>query len=736
MSYTDLAQMAQQQRPQPQPTWAQTVGAQPGMPPQQDPAQLPPDPRSFSQAPTNPAARSFQMANVEGGGGVPAGLETNQDLGDATKQKEKQDQQQKETEEASSETYPPVFFPTGPYVPPSPNRTADQWATKGHALSLAEEFPYVGPTPDMPTPYDSWTELVTSGKAVGMYGPDDAARYARQASFLASPIAAILDAFSKGTFSRNYSNAALRGIEIRAREAQLANEQSHRLVEGHLLGAADVFKRLELNFISPAQAEQELRQHAWGNPALMTALNNHDLRGAYSYLQWLDAQYRRQLYAGHQLKKVTDPNRDQNELDALGGRAVSPTGEGAGGLGVDPAKLPGPEGPTTPTAPAVSTETGTAEPATTEDFDKALGQKLGQPPDIAAGIIREAHRAFNGQPIEESLNKQGQAARLIGQARMAIGANIDKTANAPFDPNRDTAEQSEERLARITKYDPETGKFMLGLRNLQIDPNDASVAGQNRQHAITLMTKLFPKTATSPGWNRDMFHQFHAVWNNEQSNINKGLGALNRASSELTLLSAAINKLPGGEDQPIPLDYALWLKESKITGDAHYAALNEPLRTLATDVVTVNNMGGRAAVTPVNQLLAEAPKYASKRQLRMLVHQIAGQLNNITGYTIDTYHNQTGLPGLPSALDEKSLPVIDAVARGNPNTGRYPANAPAELKSIEPKERSKRLKEGEDYEPLDKTQYEGLRATIDKLRKDNPNDPRLPQLLHELGVRQ
>ena len=421
MSFTDLASLAeqqQQQRPPPQP------------PQQQDPSQLPPDPRSFSHSATNPVA-AVQSASIDASH-VPAGLESNEDLGDVSKTKDKsaeaKPEEPAEVEPAAEEagTYPPVAFAPENYRAPAANRGPDQWGTTPGHIRMAEQYPGIVSDRNMPTPALSYKELRDTGAALAQWGPPAVAEPSGQGSFLMTPFAPILDAISQGKFSRNFTVSALRGLEIRRQEALGKFESANQLHAEILQSYGSIMRQAADGTISHEQARQMVSDYAnqIGDQHVLHELARNDLRGVVNWLNWSDAFHRRQQAATTQLRKVAgDPNKEQNVFDALGGRSgTAGGGGGEGALGVDPNAVPGRGGPEAPVTPSA----GPSEPL--NPYEQRIASDLrdanGQPltPQMASAILRTAQRRMAGDPDEiRGIPAGSLADRAIGQAQMASG---------------------------------------------------------------------------------------------------------------------------------------------------------------------------------------------------------------------------------------------------------------------------------------------------------------------------
>lgn len=754
MSFTDLASLAQARRQQPQP-----------QPPQQqqqaqyDPT-APPDPASFTQQPTNPtAAAEMQVASLDAsGGGVPAGLESDADLGDIGKTKDKsatatgEEPAPAESNETvlknayaaeGDNAYPPVVFPPNVYRPPQTPRGPGGWGTDWPPLKLAQLYPTVAPSGELPSPMEGYEEMGRTGLYFSNNGPSSIGGLAAQAGFLMRPIKALGDLLSQGKFSPTFDAASLRRLQAQREEGLQLAELAAREHTRYMSGWATLFAGI--NPDRPAMNLREFREQAdqylrvWGDEKGRVILNNYGPKALEDYLNEQENFRLRLLGAHQQVRKAAGPDQEQQDFDALGGKSgTSAAPEGTGPLQF---KVPGggPEAPVTPTKDASGATATTAEPL--NDYETEITANLrdakGNPltPTMKANVLRAARDQIESNPQAIPVDPKGLAGTAIGQVRNALQANIDRVAKMRPSPGEDPDEFRQKQLESIRQNVPGEAQLVDDLKSLRIDPQTLTTAGGNRKRAVELTAQIYNAPQGQPGhWDQGMYHQYQTVWANDQSRINLGLGAINRAGTELKNYFAAVNRLPGGEDDPIPRNFMNMLLAQKGTGDAYFADVNEPLRTLATDEVVINNMGGRAAVTPVNQLLAHAQLYSSKRQLRALGHQIAAQLDQIVAYTIDTYHKSTGLEGLPPGVDEERLPYIDASARMNANTGKFPSDAPLELRSIEPKTPSKRLTKEQTWPPMTREQYEARRGAILQMERDDPNNPKLEIWKKEFGL--
>jgi hypothetical protein len=609
------------------------------------------------------------------------------------------------------------------YRPPSPNRSPTELGDDWFPTKAAQTYPGIAPGPDMPTPQESYRVAADASNRMATWGSDQVSGAYSQSNLLMNPLAAIADAFSKGRFSQNFSAANLRGLQIQQYEALAALQRATELHQTELAGANRIANLEAAGLINQPTAERMMRDYLiqTGHQKYIPILDSHGIKGVWKLYQIEDAAWR-QAHAGQvTLQKALDTDSNNATLRSWG---FEP---GSGGTADMPGMTGGPEDKTAPGGP--KTPAGSAPP-----LEGELATFNDLPPD-AQNAAREI---YNGNPVPglTDLGKSGPggaaAVDKINQMARALDSRVNRIAQYQK-PGTDADELGQQKLDAIKRTDAKRGALIEGLKNLTIDPNDASLKGNARENAIVQTQQVFP------GWNRNMFHQFSNVWNNGNSQENRQIEAGNRGTTQAVLLEAAINRIKIPEDSTIPANVWNEWKTQGYTSDPQFAALNEPLRAFAGEMVFLQT--GRVNVTPVTQFLKEAPLHGGKAQLRTLLRQaMIGGMHTMEQKR-GVFNRQTGLSGDPPAADPDAMMLYSVFARSNPNTGKFPKDAPSELLSIQPspadmaKRPSWRTQEQE-FEPMTREEYGGLKATVDKMRRDNPNDPRLPKLMHELGIAQ
>jgi hypothetical protein len=596
------------------------------------------------------------------------------------------------------------------YRPPSPNREPGQWGDDWFPTKAAEAYPGVAPGPDMPSPQEAYPNAADANRRLAHLSDGPIAEAHMRANLLMNPLAAVADAFSQGRFSQNFSASYLRGLQIQQEEAltelYLANQGQKKFLSG--LGGIIEMSRGPNPLLNEQQAKDAIRNYLIENhhQSWVPFLDSHNIAGIARLAQIQDAQLRRSEASGVTIRKAMDVDGQDAVLRGWGIN----TG-GLGGTGGLPGDQPARAG--------------------AEEGGPPLRGELAPFNQLSADQKQAAYDLFNHREPSKDLNllinaggaRGKEAVGQIFQFARALDARANRIA-AYQDPKMDPEELSQKKLDAIKQMNAEYGSTIEGLKNLTIDPK--SEQAKNRLHAVTQTQQIFPR------WNQDSYNQFHTVWNNAQSRESQQLQAANRATTSVIPFEKAVNGLPISETAAWPARVWAEIKTKGFTSDPAYAALNEPLRTLATEVVFAS--GGRSQVTAVQQFLREAPLTGSKASLRTLARQSMIGVKGIVDQQTNTFHKTTGLSGRPPAFDERSDQIMDALVRSNPYTGVFPKDAPVELRAIEPKaaQRNQRLTPDKSWEPLTREDYDKRKRYIEK----NPNDPLIQLYMDELGIMQ
>lgn len=643
------------------------------------------------------------------------------------------DRDQTERQPTPQQTVRPIPQQPLPPLPPQhfiPNRLEDDQAERRKTPWAIEALQYnskLTSSAFLPNQQQGYGVIGGAGRQLAIWGDPAAAPFARIASGLANMLGPVFDFYSGGAFGRGYDRATAHRLAMRREQYEMQHEQMIQAANNTYLATKkglepyeDVIAAYNAHAFGRSDAENKagalkaLSDLAQGDPVMANAIANGGLKGAEYIIQQRTAKAKDVLSGAVGIDSaVRERKRKEGvpDTDDWGK-------EGAGGL----TSLPG--GPAEEERKAAAAATTPAS-----SYDEKLGNDL----EIGPEGVRAAHEGYNTGKLIDAKSHKPENRHKVESAQGKIESDINRAAGVQ-DPNADPDELSDKKIKAIERIDPEMASTLKGLKGLQIDPNSVPLPGGLRQRVMGLMGKIYPN------WSQNAYHQFQNVWNKEDSRANLSLTAVNRAATQIALLEAAINRLKIPEDSTVPGQVWNDLKTKGMTSDPQFAALNEPLRAFASEVILA--MTNRVAVTPVKEFLREAPLTGGKAQLRTTVRAAAIGMLHSAQQKISSFQRETGLSGLPPAADPQAYEVFSAFERSNPNTGVFPKDAPPELLAIQPtKEQRSHIprwldKNTQLWEPMTKERWDSGWATIRKLQKENPNDPRLPGLLQEFGMRE
>jgi hypothetical protein len=633
-------------------------------------------------------------------------------------------------------TWNPIPFPSVPYMRPTPSRSPADIGKPWWPVEGARRYPgRVPESMDIPTPHEGYAVMGQAARPLAMLGPPQVAEPANQVKMFFAGFAPLLDAISRGGFSANFSRAnalqvqtQLGRMRIQQEQMLMAADQTERAHRDLLLQYGQVFEEANSGAITPQQAEERINALAWvsGDNSLREELGRNGLKGAAHYLQYMDALHRQLMAGTTAVKKATEGDKTDAEEQAEFGHEADVSGRfsgasafgggGGGGPGLFGGlkNLPGRDGETqVASADTSDADTAGAEPS---DFDK-LAQKHGYTPQE----IEAAHQAYNGQDL--GLRKGGTESTRIGTLQRGIREAISHVASGP-------ESDDDPKIEQIRRVDPETAGTLEGLKNYQIDPASEQLKGGHRAELVRMAQQVFP------GYKQSFYKNYQEDWlkgPNQQT-----MRRANTVATQAVQLVDAINKLPIEENDKHWKTALSELKAQGWTNDPAYAALNAPLRAFATEVVATQ-AGGRPNVSPVVQFLREVPLSAGKAQFRIMVRQEALGTMHITEQLNDEFKRESGLDSNAPHYDEHTQAIFSGIARMNPWTGETPQDqgTPIELRlaGTSPEQRTKKpswLTPEQSWSPLTKETFDARMRTLDRLMRDNPNDPRLPALLADM----
>lgn len=657
MSFTDLSNIAQQVPQQrPQLTLQQQQDLQ---------AQSPPDPRSFQPLPpTNLPSRAFQQtASI-------AGVDPTRTNEAADLENTGAAAQEKKPEDQETAWTPPLFVPSV-YRKPTDNRGASGWGQDWPPNTMALAYPGLAPGPDMPSPKESYDETKQAGAFLGRFGAPSYAEPAQQMSFLATPLAAILDAFSHGKFSQNYTAAALRGIYIQQAQMQMAQGQYLQQHQQFLLEAGSI-----LNQITPATTAQEMTQienqlrdflHRTGHDYLMGLLNNHDIRGVVNHLNMEDQQYRRILGANTQLKKSlgTESNADTMRSWGYEGGGLG----GGGALGADlPAQRTAPEAPQTD-----ATGAGPYPQPPPGSFNAELAQRYG----LSPRALQAVDQRFNGTEPEgyADLNKSGaEGAALhdrIAQGVMAKQARADQIVSG--------AGTAPDKFAKLKQLSPEFGTRLEGYYNYSLDPlGEEAKAKGNLPHILAMLKQI------DPDWDAGNYKLVHQL-TDQKGDPQKLLTGAGNMNSAYLMTMAPLNRLQS-EGKSIPRKWLENWAAGHVTGTPpEYAAIGNRLVAFEVEASRELSLTGTTRVSILNKLLEHVGPTASAEQIREVMQSEMAVAWRDANHYQDIWSSTTKRDGLIPGFTTNDFETLRAIVRQNTRTGHFPKgdDVPNEVSAVD-----------------------------------------------------
>lgn len=632
-------------------------------------------------------------------------------------------------------TWNPTPFPTVPYMRPTPSRRPADIGKPWWPVEGARRYPgRVPESVDIPTPHEGYAVMGQAAQGLSTFGSPAVAEPANQVKMFFAGFAPLLDAISRGGFSANFSRAnalqvqtQLGRMRIQQEQMLMAADQTERAHQAQLLQYGSIFEQADSGAISPEEAEERIKVLARINrdPGLQAELDKNGLKGAAHYLQYMDALHRQMMAGATAVKKATEGDKTDAEEQAEFGHDADVSGRfsGAGAFGGGGAglfgglkNLPGRDGQTGTTiasADTSDTDTAGAEPS---DFDK-IAEKHGYTPQE----IEAAHQAYNGKDL--GLRKGGTESTRIGTLQRGIEHAISQVAAGPEN-------EDDPKIEQIRRIDPNTADTLEGLANYQIDPASEQLKGGNRSNLMRMMQQVYPN------YKQSFYKDYQQDWlrgPNQQT-----MRRANTVATQSVLLLDAINKLPIDENDKHWKTALKELEAQGWTNDPAYAALNEPLRAFATEVVGAE-VGGKANVSPVVQFLREVPLSAGKAQFRVMVRNAVLGTAHTTEQLNDEFKRESGLDTNAPHYDEHVQAIFSGIARMNPWTGETPQdpNTPISLRlaGTTPEQRAKKpswLRPEQSWSPISKDDYDARLRTLDRLMQQNPNDPRIPALMADM----
>lgn len=725
MSFTDLATLARQQQ-QPPPQQQDQQQQDPNAP--GGPA---PDTSRFQHSPLNPASQNVQTASLEGGG-VPAGLETDADLGDEQKTIKPYATGAQQQDEAS-EYGPPVVFAPSVFDPPKAREVGDFGKDP---FKIADLQPGLLGGPDYPSTDTMYAEIVGGANRLSRMTAPEAAREYTQAMFYGNPILALLNGISHGKFEKNFTIATTNRIAYQQREMFLANQRALAAQQYYLQGLDNILflGAPGENGAPPVLNAQELNDRLhdfiWRIPGgphsiLALELERDGPRGVARWLRHEDELWQRQLSAHKQASKVIDPYQDEREHAAVAGRDTTPyerTTVGSGSIGWDPSQLPGRDlqMPQRGRATAPATDQTNKEPLTPLEQQIAQNGGYASDPAFARGVMDFAHARYNGDPDPSGreVKKGSTVDNQINAAQAAIAADVNRIANEKPVEGETPAAFKQRRLEQLRKTDPQTARDVEGLLNYQTDPKGLTTAKGERKRAVNLVRAFDPK------WNQNGY----AIVQKYHDPSNPTVRTIQRVSAFLP----AINELNSALLRVDPASHPLGAAATKLynqtwTGNDVYPQIYSAIVNVIQEEQAIISGTGRPSVSIARDRARHMLETMSPAQIQSQLFEDAaaayGNVKNINSqFKQELGDPNAQLPFYPKEAERE----YRAILRMNPHTGELPADAPGNVLAAQPppgRAVPKWVKDqGLDWKPLTEQQVRDGRRMIRKYQ--NSTDPK------------
>jgi hypothetical protein len=611
------------------------------------------------------------------------------------------------------------------FIPPRSDRPPGQIGGPWWPVEAAKRAP--GPVAEsqlMPSTRDAHRYIQqAAARQMAQGAPPSVAGPLSQVSMLAAGFAPLFDLLSQGAFSRGFSEG--NALQIQKKLGALRLEHEQFLLQTEIASQAqqkilsqydDVLSSTQL---TPQQKEELIGQIAGVNQdtGVQLALSVGGLKTAMSHIQQADRDMRI-MQAGHtSLKKMTEGEKADAEIQAEYGHGTDISGQG---LGASPAfNAPSTIETAAGAAPVEAPEVDKENP-----FDAQMAKNGYTPKEIA-----DAHRAYNQEfDLASIKGSPGVYARVSGLAG-DLSTSIDKIAAGPAD-DPDHPENS--KIEQIRRIDPDAAATFEGLKNYQLDPADNSI--KNRLHMARLTSEIFP------GYKQGFYKVMQNTYLKEDSPEATRIQAANRVGSQVIPLLAAINSLPINESDTIPETvWADWMAKG-YTNDPIYSRLNETLGAFARESVATQTGARGGAVSYVNQMMKGLNLHEGKAALRAVVRDSVSGTDNIIEQHNNTFKKNSGLDQDMPGFDPETKRIFSGIKRGNPYMGTFAKDAPEDLKMVSPesldpkgefrKERPAWMTPNQDWAPIPEKQYNALKAWLDA----NPDDARADAMRHKLGI--
>jgi hypothetical protein len=562
---------------------------------------------------------------------------------------------------------------SGSFVRNTPRPPA-QWGKDWWPINAANNYPGVAPGPYMPDVPTSYRTFASDGKLLAMFSPPTMSEPASLFSRIAERISPIMDALSRGGFSRSFNAQhayQLRMAQERMMDAYGQWSAAHNQM---MLAYGDAFERYRLAAAAHPERVPQLTQslrheisdlnQQFQFPALDGVLRDSDVWGVEKYLNDMDARGRNLDASASQLKKSgatadTESRREWGEDVGGGDGGISLPG--APGASVD---LPG--------APAVANKPTPTAPLSDSDKDvlKAV-------PGASVDELRAAHLFYNQQPIA-GFDKAGPSVKTkIG----ALSRELDARAwNALRNPGQGTGKDGkvtmQDRINAVSKIDPQTGDELKSVLDYRTDVGKMRLAGNFRQKIADMATAIDPK------WSEGKF-KFVNRWHDQNSHEYLAISAIPRLTQAVQDASVAEKRLYAkyGDAIPFKQQYEQWVARG-MTGDDEFSQLFGALQTVAQITSQIASGANVGRVSLIQNTLKEAKPTASMRQLQSQIVADVNLANGVFKQYQKTYTTETGRNTLMPGFFKENVQDLDDILSSNPHNGKVATDAQSRWRAL------------------------------------------------------
>jgi hypothetical protein len=620
----------------------------------------------------------------------------------------------------------PAINPVQPWrtpYSPADERGEGLWGQDNWRISGARDYPSEdGSIPGLPSAREAISLIGSSGNLLSQFASPLVGGYYGRGSMLASRITPILDAISKGAFSKNYLAARLG--HIREMQEEMSMQIQLGLID-HAKMLYDAGRIIELwknGGITDPEAHDQLTE--WANKHnhgyILKLLQDQGVEGVKKQLDWEDKHFQ-DVYAGYTASDAAaKAAKPHPYTDGSGGE-----GERSDSLAEHKIKPASGAGPSAATSSDAGTTTPPpATPSGGGDVDAALRKKYG----INAEGVNAAHEALRGQSPEAEKGADpddvSRRARATGDLRSQVGAaaNTRPAGLNPADPNAIAA-----RVNAIRGIDPGVATDIENLRNYDLDPREL---GQKYRDELFRWASAVDPTYR-PGW-----YDIAKKYNNPDSPTHRQIiGAQLLGKDQVSILNALL-KIP--ENHNVPYYVFEQLMTQIYNGDPQYNELFQALNAYVTQAALLMGGGTTARVTLVENLLkhmhSDSSPRAIRAQMQVDARDVYGRVVAINrDWLSETKQDRLppeqrrNVPGFNQDTDD----LEDALQLMNPNTQVVPADSPSQLKGVgkSGKDVSSRLNDWQKRTPPTLKQAREMRATIER-EKNNP-DPDVQKTLQD-----